>query len=153
MRRMDIISGVFWVCLSVLAVIESSKLGLGSWQRPGSGFLPFGAASILGLLSIVNLVSALRSGKEIEGEGWANSKGWPRMVFVLVVLLVYTLVLEKIGFMIGTFALMLLLVKGIEPQSWPRAILFSFLVCIISYLLFQVCLKSQLPVGFPVLGF
>jgi putative tricarboxylic transport membrane protein len=147
MKRLDLISGAFWLFFSVLAAIESYRLHLGSLHRPGSGFLPFGAACVLGLLSLINLLEVLQAGKETEGEAWENPKGWPKMVFVLIALLGYALVLEKIGFMISTFFLLLLLVKVIEPQSWPKTIIFSFFGCFLSYLLFQIWLQAQLPSG------
>jgi hypothetical protein len=40
-----------------------------------------------------------------------------------------------------------LLLKTIEPQSWPKTIIFSFLGSFISYLIFHTFLKAQLPTG------
>jgi putative tricarboxylic transport membrane protein len=149
MRRLDLISGIVWFILSILAVTESYRLRLGSLEKPGSGFLPFVAASVLGLLSLLILLQSLPVREELrKGDHWPNSKGWPKAAVVLIALLGYTLSVEKLGFIITTFILILFLLKTIEPQPWLKAILFSFSGSFLSYLLFCTWLKVPLPSGF-----
>lgn len=147
MRRLDLIGAGFWLFISAIAGLESYRLGLGSFHRPGSGFLPLLAASVLGSLSLFLFLKTLLKGKNTEEEGWENPKGWPKMVFVFAALLVYALVLEKIGFLVITFLLLLGMVKVFEPQSWRKAVVFSFLGSFFCYLLFQKWLQAQLPPG------
>jgi putative tricarboxylic transport membrane protein len=149
MRRLDLISGIVWFILSILAVTESYRLRLGSLEKPGSGFLPFVAASVLGLLSLLILLQSLPVREELrKGDHWPNPKGWPKAAIVLIALLGYTLSVEKLGFIITTFILILFLLKTIEPQPWLKAILFSFSGSFLSYLLFCTWLKVPLPSGF-----
>lgn len=148
MRRLDLISGFFWFFFSAITALESYRLHLGSWHRPGSGFLPFIASSFLGVLSIILLLQTSQTKKKIgEEEAWPAAKGWPKAAFLLVVLLGFALGLEKLGFVITTFLLLCLLLKTIEPQPWLKTLLFSFLGSFLSYLLFETWLKAQLPPG------
>ncbi len=147
MRQMDLGSGAFLLFLSIFAMVESFKLGFGTMHRPGSGFLPFLAASVLGSLSLYIFLKAVRKRVKTEGEVWENPKGWPKMTLVLAVLLGFAFTMEKIGFLVAAFLLLLLLVKAIQPQSWPKALVFSFLGSVLCYLLFQTWLKAQLPSG------
>ena len=148
MVRSDLISGAFWLFFSILAALESYRLDLGAWQKPGSGFLPFGAACLLGIFSVVVFLRVLLAGEKVaKEEAWLKSKGWLKATFVLCVLLTYALSLERVGFMIVTFLLLCLLLKTIEPQTWPKTIIFSFLGSLLSYIIFQTCLKAQLPAG------
>ncbi|MGA2465922.1 MAG: tripartite tricarboxylate transporter TctB family protein [Thermodesulfobacteriota bacterium] len=146
--RLDLISGFFWFSFSILAALGSYQLNLGSWQKPGSGFLPFGAACLLGIFSFIIFLQALWTEKRIaKGEAWPEPKGWPKAVLVLCTLLGYALCLERVGFIIATFLLLCLLLKTIEPQTWPKTIIFSFFGSLLSYLIFQTFLKAQLPAG------
>lgn len=147
--RLDLVSGIFWLLFSIVAILESCRLHLGSWQKPGSGFLPFVAASFLGILSLILSLQALVARKKtVQGEAWPPSRGWPKAAFVLLVLLGYALGLEKLGFIVTTFLFLFLLLKSIEPQRWGRTLIFSLLVSFLSYVLFQTWLKAQLPAGF-----
>jgi putative tricarboxylic transport membrane protein len=147
--RLDLVSGVFWLLLSVAGALESYRLHLGSWQKPGSGFLPFVAACFLGVFSLILSLKTLAAWRKTkQEEGVFPSKGWNKAAFVLLLLLGYGLGLERLGFMITTFLFLVLLLKTIEPQTWRKTILFSLLVSILSYVFFQVWLKTQLPSGF-----
>jgi hypothetical protein len=66
-------------------------------------------------------------------------------------LLVYALILEKIGFLISTFFLILFLMRLVDPLPWVTSLLGSGLASILSYLLFETWLKAQLPKG--IFGF
>jgi putative tricarboxylic transport membrane protein len=153
--RLDLVGGIFWLVISIIAMMESYRLNLGSWQKPGSGFLPFLAASFLAIFSIIVILGTLGSRKRVEQrEVWPNREGWSKAAFIFIILLAYTLGLEKAGFAVSTFLLMLLLLKTIEPQSWMKSLLFSFTVVFISYIIFHTWLKVPLPSGLmSLLGF
>ena len=48
MGKADRISGVFWLCFSILMIIQSYRLGLGTINQPGPGFLFFWVNIVLG---------------------------------------------------------------------------------------------------------
>ena len=59
MGKADRISGVFWLCFSILMIIQSYRLGLGNLHHPGPGFLFFWVNIILGIMSVIVILSKL----------------------------------------------------------------------------------------------
>lgn len=132
----------FFICF------ESYRLDLGTLSAPGPGLFPFGGGLILGLLSLIEMLKpSIEENKPEKGEG----KGGYRIALVLFALTAYGLILERLGFLIATFGLLIFLLKVVVPQKWPRVLVSAFLSTLISYLVFEVWLKTQLPRG--ILGF
>jgi putative tricarboxylic transport membrane protein len=145
MRNPDQPSSLFWLVAGIGIVFGSLKYGFGSLQAPGAGFITFFAGAILALLSACLLVSSLRSQESGTGLGilWKGLEA-RKVLYVLTLLVIYTLLLKHLGFLISTFLLILLfLVKAIIHYS----VSCLFLVTAGSYLVFQVWLKVQLPKG------
>jgi len=62
-------------------------------------------------------------------------------------LFVYALLMETIGFVLITLLLFIYLLGIIEKKSWFYTIFVSIVVTVISYLIFETWLQSQLPKG------
>ena len=60
----------------------------------------------------------------------------------------YTLLLEFLGYLPSTLLLMVFLFWGIYPHPWWVIITGGVGSAILSYLLFHVLLKIDLPIGF-----
>ncbi len=152
MIRADRISGIFWLCFAVLAMIESYRLGLGTLHKPGPGFLFFWVNIVLGIMSLVVLIRAWMSKKE-EGPQPAifGTQNVLKIVLVLASLFIYVLLMESVGFIPVTLLLFIFLLGIIEKKKWYYTAFVSILVTVISYLIFETWLQSQLPKGW--LGF
>jgi putative tricarboxylic transport membrane protein len=148
MGKSDRISGSFWFLFSVFISYESYKLGLGSLHQPGPGFLFFWTGIIVASLALLIITMSLRnpSPDEVPEQafGRANVR---KVVLVLISLFVYALLMEWLGFFIVTLLLFILLLGVIEKKNWWFAILVSLAVTLLSYLLFELGLQSQLPKG------
>jgi hypothetical protein len=59
--------------------------------------------------------------------------------------------LDKVGFILTIFCLVLLLLRTVEPRRWRTDLFYVVTFTIGSFFLFQVLLKVALPRG--VLGF
>ena len=147
-KKPDYKSGTFFLILGLGVCLFSWKIGLGSPAKPGPGFLPFLAGLLLAALSFILVVQVLFSWTLPT---WETKIQWKNILSVLAAMVAYGLLLDQIGFVLVTFAFVVLLMKVIEPQSWKRAILGGAISSIASYLLFETLLKSQLPRSF--LGF
>jgi putative tricarboxylic transport membrane protein len=148
----DRVGSIFWLAVGLLSAYGALRLGFGNWHEPGSGFLPFLAACFVSLMAfIVLLQSFLRRapGRRISSL-WENVN-WRRPLAICVLLLVYLLLFERLGFLLTNFFLLFLLFKKVEKLSWAKAIAYPVLTIGVSYLLFNVFLKATLPKGF--LGF
>ena len=70
-----------------------------------------------------------------------------KIVLVLVSVFVYAILMESVGFILVTLMLFLFLLGVIEKKKWPLTIFISVAVTVVSYLIFEVWLRSQLPKG------
>jgi hypothetical protein len=73
------------------------------------------------------------------------------LVAVVLAVAAYAVILERIGFLVNTFLLLVFLLKVVEPQSWKTAIIAGLVTALASELLFNVILRAQIPSG--ILGF
>ncbi len=152
MGRADRISGVFWLCFAVLFIIQSYRLGLGTLHKPGPGFLFFWVNIILGVMSVVVLIRAW-AGKKTEGPQPAlfGGQSLSKIILVLISLFAYVIAMETVGFILVTLLLFIFILGILEKKRWFLTLFVSVVVTVISYLIFEVWLQSQLPKGF--LGF
>lgn len=147
--RVDAISAVFWFALSGAVCYGASLLGLGSVSEPGSGFILFWSGVILALLSLVVFArSALTGGDKAHDFGAIR---WPKVFFVLAVLVLYGLSLERLGFVLATFLLLSFLLSLSDEARWPAVLVAASGGALGSFALFDLWLHIRLPRGF--LGF
>ncbi len=148
MGRADRISGIFWLCFAVLMIVQSYHLGLGTLHRPGPGFLFFWVNIVLGIMSLVVLIRAW-AGKKGEGPPSAifGRQNLLKIIFVLSSLFLYALLMETVGFIPVTLLLFIFLLGIIEKKRWYHTVFVSIVVTVISYLIFETWLQSQLPKG------
>jgi len=148
MVRADRISAIFWLCFAVLVIIQSYHLGLGTLHKPGPGFLFFWVNIVLAIMSLIVLIRAWLSKKE-EGPQPAifGTQNVSKIIFVMISLFLYALLMEIIGFIPVTLLLFIYLLGIVEKKKWFYTIFVSVVVTVISYLIFETWLQSQLPKG------
>jgi hypothetical protein len=123
-------------------------LGLGNLHQPGPGFIFFWTAIAMGALSIAVFVRAWAARKTGEPEGLIFGKeNVPKIILVLLSLFLYAFFMEALGFIPITLLLFIFLLGMIERKRWGLTIFVSLVVTGISYLVFEIWLKSQLPKG------
>ncbi len=150
MKKQDQASSLFLLALSAGICLFSVQLPVGSWREPGPGFLPLGSGLFLGSLSLILFSQALRR-KPSKGEGaWFPKRVW-KLLLILILLLGYAFSMEVLGFLIGTFLLLLLLFRIVEPQRWAVSFGGGALTSSLAYAIFEWWLRVRLPKGF--LGF
>src|SRR3990172_337439 len=145
----DNISSVVWLVLSVIVLEESWTLPFGTLSQPKPGFFPIVLGTLLGLLSLCLFVKS-RLGKTVRGdhlEILPERGGWRRIGLTLGGMFIFYLIFDVAGFLLATFLLILVLVRFVEPQRWSYALAVAVLISVGSYLLFQLLLKSNLPMG------
>lgn len=152
MGRADRISGIFWLCFAILVSIASYRLGLGNLHKPGPGFLFFWTSIFLGIMSLVILVRAWPK-KKAEGstETIFGKQNTLKIVLVMTSVFLFAIFMETVGFIPVTLLLFIFLLGIIEKKSWWFTLFVSVVITVISYLIFEIWLKSQLPKG--LLGF
>jgi hypothetical protein len=132
----------------MMTALWSLKYGFGSLSEPGVGFITFFAGAILALLSLLLFFSSFREKEKPAGlrELWAGLDV-KKVLYVLMLLVVYPVLLRPAGFPLSTFVLLFLLFRVKGSYGIWTTLLASFFVTAVSYLVFQVWLQVQLPRG------
>lgn len=151
MRSVKICSSLFWLLFSAVMSREAFRLPMGEMKDPGAGFFPLMVALVLGLLAVIAFFYAFRARTGAREASSLERFRWWNLVVILAALVAYALTLETAGFLINTFWFMLLLLKVIGPEGWPKALLASLITAVVSELFFNVLLGAQIPTG--ILGF
>ena len=150
MKRTYVVVNIFWLVLSTAVCVESWSLKVGGLHNPGPGFLPFYTAILLGFLALISLLQTLKESEGSASEIWGGIQ-FGKLAILLGALFLYVFLLDWLGFLLGTFLLLLVLFRIVEPYGWKTILLSSLLTTGGTYLFFVILLESRLPRGF--LGF
>ena len=152
MNSRDQISGLFWLGISIFVCLESRRVGIGTFQSPEPGFLPFCGGVVLGIFAIILLIiNGLKKQNEKEITNLWKGVEWGKVIMVFCALFIYTALLAKVGYLLMTFGLMAILFGILEKRRlWIRGIAALF-TALATYFVFYTWLKIQLPKG--ILGF
>ena len=148
MEKYHIFPIIFWIGVSLFIVVLSYKLGLGGLHNPGPGLWPFILGILLLIISLYLLLRHLfRMGA--KGETVKEEQGqisfW-RISLVLVLLFAYSLLLEKLGYLIATFMLLSILSKSMGSKKWTSVLIGSVLTVLVTYFVFT-SLGLRFPKG------
>lgn len=150
MNRYDKIGGFVWLVISLGIIASTWHYPFGTLEKPGTGFVPVLSGVIMAGLSLGIIFQAVFRGKEgnkEEEKGSFLNDRWPKLVVTLIILFSYPFLLDILGFILTTFALVLFLLKIVEPTKWRTALLHSALWTGVSYILFYIVLKVPMPKG------
>jgi putative tricarboxylic transport membrane protein len=124
------------------------------WGRgePREGFLPLVVGIIIIGLSVIImlqafLVKAHEEGKVFNKKENKNFIDTFRMPSYVILMALYGVLLESIGFLITSTVFMTLILKVVEKRSWMITVLVGLGTTITSYFLFKYFLNVPLPEG------
>jgi putative tricarboxylic transport membrane protein len=132
----------------VLFVLQAIYYRTGSLRAPEPGLFPAILGGVLGFLAVVFLIR-MAFGKGISKKGenpWFGLK-WQKTLCVSISLVLYVLLFEAAGFLLSTLLLMQILFMIGRPEKWLLGALGAVLSSGMSYLIFKVFLRIQLPAG------
>lgn len=139
--RLNVTQGVsgliFVVC--VIYLIKAFQLKFGTFRSPGVGFLPVVSGVGATILSLYHLIASFRN--QIESE----AINWHKIGIFGLSLLLYSLIIEAVGYAIATLALLLILIKLFGGSGWVRPAVISVSVAYGSYYIFSELLAVPLP--------
>ena len=138
----DIVN-IFLFLFAIFFAIGAYRLGLGSLERPGPGFIIFLASMVLLISSAYRL---LISKGGIPLRLAFPRKGSIRVLLIVISLLLYAKLMPVGGYLLSTFILtwFLLFLNGIRIH---RALVLSVMISLLSWYAF-VKLGCELPEGF-----
>jgi len=136
-RKYEIIPYLFWVGLSVFAMVGSYKLELGDFRDPGAGLVPFLLGVVLFFISVpmgVKSLFNLQARGEIAKKGTPGKINFFKVASVALSLFAYCILLRRLGYLVTTTLLFIFLFKTASPRKWRFVIIASVLTAIVTYL-------------------
>ena len=132
-----IMISLFWIGFGIFVLIFSYKLGLGRFSNPDSGLMSFLLGVILILLSLYGLILSLlkKAGDERTPKEARSQTSYGKIGLVLVVLLTYSFLLEKLGYVITTWIFLFLLFRTVG-NGWITTFIASTCTVLGTYFLF-----------------
>jgi len=145
MRTIDILSALCLIPVCLYVFYESGRwpmlpdLGNPAWIPRGVAVLLFGAALLL-------LGKAL-TGRSLTLPGRLVGADRARVLWVAALTGVYVVIIERLGFMTATAPYLFGFCLALGERRWTRLILFSVVVPVATYLVFDQALNVPLPRG------
>jgi putative tricarboxylic transport membrane protein len=143
--------GAIWFAISVFVFEQGRRLGLGSVNEPGMGFMLFWIGLVMAALSLGIAVSSIRNEGASVRALWTGTR-WVKTLIVLVAFVVYAFAFTMIGFLLSTIPLMLVLLRAIDPVRWVLALPLAFGTPLFIWWVLEKILQIQLPTGIFEIG-
>ena len=146
MKRLgsEVVGSLFWLAVGAFFAVGGIMLKPGTLRNPGPGLLPLIMSVLLISFSLFVLAKGL-----IVPEGTLKGIQWKRQTAVVASVFLYGLLLDLLGFLLSTFALMFvlygLLFEG--KNKWSRVIFCAAATALAGWLVFSVALKVPFPKG------
>jgi len=141
--RSDQFSGLLLFLLALFVWWENRTYPVGTLTEPGPGYLPLGLAIFMGA---VGLLVAVGGGKSPR----LFASRWPELIRAIVVLTACgfgALALERLGYRLTVFALLVFFLGVVERKKWWVVAAVAIGFSVISYLVFATWLRVPLPTG------
>jgi len=148
------IEGLVWTGLGVALCIGAFRLGLGTFQSPGTGFASFLGGVLLGVFGLILTVySRLEKSSPAEkARGIFSPEKLKQPLLALLALFSFPFLLKIFGFILSTFLFLFFLFKAMEPRKWFTLVVISLAGSLACYLVFQVWLRVSFPKGILGIG-
>jgi len=146
-KTFDRFAGIAFLLIGLLFVFESQRISESSYgSAVGPDIFPIGLGAILILLSLRLLYETFRYQ---AGAGDGETVLYKKFTIIFVSALLYAVLLEPLGYVITTFAFLLIAFQTMERGKWIQSILIASVFSFGVYYFFAEFLGGSLP-GFPV---
>lgn len=138
----EVVGSLFWLAVGIFFAFGAVWLKPGTLRNPGPGFLPLMMASLLVCLSLIvlakGLVGPTKPLRKIE---------WRGQAVLVASVFVYGALLDLVGFLLSTFALMCVLfgILFAGKNRWVKVVCCAVATALIGWLVFAVALKVPFP--------
>ena len=145
--RSNIAVAAVLLALAGYIFLAAGTLPFGTMRVPQTAFFPRTLAVLLGIISLILLARALAGRETLRAGEKIETQGWIRIAVTLMTLAGFALALERLGFLLTTFLLMISLLRAIEAQKWRKVVVVALATALISYAIFSLLLGVPLPAG------
>lgn len=156
LKRAEVWGGLFWLAVGTFAAWQGWLLELGTLREPGSGFVFFWLGLLICAFAASIVVGGLRGEGPMLGELWQGAR-WRNVLLVVVALIVFGFLFERLGFVVCSLALLLFLMTVVDPVPPRLSIPISIVAAVGVWYVLEKVLLVQLPKGswlegLPLLG-
>ena len=139
----DVFVSLFLICVGIGVATRAIGLKVGTALDPQPGFFPFLSGATLAILSVILLLKAW-TGRSVGIQAF-GSIGRPAVI--ILGLVVYVVIFEWVGYVIGTTLLSAIMLWASDAKRWRLVVLVSLTVAIATHILFDRVLSVPLPNG------
>lgn len=149
MRKGDRVLGLIGLGLSLWLIWEASRFDYMTQYTPGPGFHPFWLGVCLGLLSLYLLFDTFKRklDKEYEKKCLPGRKSLTRLGLILLLTTAFALSMGTLGFVLTTFAFIVLILAVLEGYNVFRSIVYGTFFSVSIFFIFRWWLEVDLPRG------
>jgi putative tricarboxylic transport membrane protein len=151
MNNAELVGGMAWLLAGVFTVWAGLDLRVGTLDAPGSGFLLFWVGLLMCGFSLSIMAGGVRRGGATIASLWAGTR-WTKVAIVIASLAVYAVLFERLGYLLATLPLMLVLLRAVDPVRWTVAVPVAAVATIGSWWVLKRLLLIQLPSGMFEIG-
>lgn len=151
MKRNEFLGAMCLFIFGLLTTILSMRMPIGNFRAAGTGLFPFFLGILLMILSLIYMLKIFltKNVRETEEKDTFSGESVKKQVVLfLIVVGVTVFLLERIGFLLFSFLLMVGLMYVLGVKRVIFNLVFSAGTAIFSYMLFVRWLKIPLPRGF-----
>jgi len=145
------LEGFVWIGLGVILCILALQFDFGTFHAPGPGFVPVLTGLFISAMGLAMITARALSKHQSSGALGADHPfrigSWRRLIYTMGLLLAYIILIEPVGFLLTTFLLMFGLFFDPQKRNQAWGLFFSIATALMSYLIFEVWLRCQLPRG------
>ena len=145
-KKWDRFTGYILLVIGLITAWSSIHLSMGRVKHPGPGFLPFGLALCLILLSLALIIKSWKG--DVSLAPFWPKRTWLKPLLGVAILIFFALVVEWVGFLITTFIFLTIWMGVIERIRWGTIMSISVGTTVVLYLIFRLFLEVPLPMGF-----
>ena len=144
---------LFWLAMAAFVTWQGQDLGIGKLSEPGSGFALYWIGLIWFALAFFVLMDAVIKGSPSVASLWAGMR-WQKVLLVVALLLVFGFFFERLGFVVCSLGLLLILMFFVDRVKPWLAVVVSFGATFTVWYVLTKWLKIQMPNGIlaPLLG-
>lgn len=144
MPKYDRISALIFFFLSLGICIESVRISIGSFNKPGPGLISFLSGIVMGLFSGMLFIGNIKKPK-IAKKFWDNEENGKAILLTIAILIAYALLFEILGFLVCNIALLIIISHFVGNLEWKKAISVSSFTSVAGYVIFGIWFQSPLP--------
>jgi putative tricarboxylic transport membrane protein len=145
------IEGFVWIGIGCIIGLLALQFDLGSFHQPGPGFVALLTGLFIVAMGLAMILARAMSKRRPDNSSGTDRpfqiEAWPRLVYTMALLLAYIMLLDPVGFILTTFLLMFGLFFDYQKKNYIWSLFFSIATASVSYLVFEVWLRCQLPRG------